>query len=187
MDDPPPPPHAAPTTPAPPPVEEDDGPSDLEVWLSANAGKTVTAADVLDQARIEAGLDPEDLDRILLLDRWDACNGMRWQVGQAPPSPVPGQMNDYVVLAILVGDQADKIGDVVAGEGRIYVLPKTAGAPCYRYTLSRVPGSGGHRAPMKMQMFIEELAHEVNRLAVIFEVIDDDEDDEDEEDEPGPN
>lgn len=158
----------------------DDEPSDLELWLTANAGKTVSAADVLTQARIEAGLDPEDLDLFPAMDRWDAPNGTRWQTNQEPPG---GAMSGYVVLAVFVGDQADRVGDHVPGEGRIYVLPRAANVKCLRYTFSRVPGSGGHRAEMKMKLFVEELAHELNRMAVVFEVIEDDEEDEDDEEE----
>ena len=96
-------------------------PTDLELWLRANAGKTVSGADVLNQARIEAGLDPEDLNLFPALDRWDAPNGTRWSAGQEPPG---GAMSGYVVLAMFVGDQANRTNDHVPGEGRITCSPR---------------------------------------------------------------
>ena len=156
-------------------VGEEDDKDVLGEWLTASAGKTVSAADVLDQARIEAGLDSEDLDKIPLMDRWDTPNG-RWVAFQDPPG---GNMADFVVLAIFVGDQSDRLGDHVPGEGRIYVMPRSlaqgADSVCYRYSFSRLPQSGGHRAVMKLRLFIEELAHELDRMAVVFDVIEDSE------------
>jgi len=152
----------------------------LGEWLAENAGKTISAADVLEQARIEAGLETDDLDRFPMMERWDSANGARWTVFQDPPG---GNMPDLVILAIFVGDQSDRIGDHVPGEGRIYVMPRalTADTVCYRYSFSRLPNSGGHRAVMKTRLFIEELSYELNRMAVVFDVIEDDEGDEPEE------
>jgi hypothetical protein len=152
-------------------VEEEDT---LGKWLSEHAGKPITGLDILEQARIEAGLDEEDMDGFPLIDRWDSANGSRWQAFQTPPA-ADHSMDKFAVLAIFVGDQADRIGDHTIGEGRIYVAPREANGAFYRYKFSSVPGSGGHRAVMKPRLFIEELAHELNRMAVVFNVIADDE------------
>ena len=156
------------------PGEEE--PSELETWLKANAGKTVSVNDVINQARIEAGLDEEDMAKIPAQDRFDTTNGLRWAMNAEPPG---GTMSEYTIIGIFPGDQSDRIGDHIPGETRIYVLPKVAAPtkalPCLVYKFSRVPGSGGSRSLMQLQLFIEEMAHELNRLAVVFGVIEDDE------------
>ena len=159
-------------------VDEAD---DLGDWLKAKAGQTISVADILGAAAdIVAGLDSEDMGQIPAMDRWDSPNGARWNAHQSPPAP-GGEMDGFITIAIFVGDQADNIGDYAPGEGRLYVMPReiTPASVFYRYTFSRIPGSGGHRAQMGLRLFIEEIGRELTRMAVVCDVLEDpDEDDE---------
>ena len=148
-------------------VDDED---DLGKFLKENVGKDVTAGDLLTQARIEAGLDDDDLDRFPMLDRWVTKDGFRWIVLQEPPG---GSMTDFIVLALFVGDQAERLGDYLKGEVRAYIAPRKMTGMCYRYVLS---SEGTARAPMKARLFLEEIAHELLQMAVVFGAVEEDED-----------
>ena len=160
-------------------VEEEE--NDLDKFVRLNTGKVISPEALLLAVVTEAGLEQEDMHGIPLIDVADMGGGIRWQAFQS----LPGR-DDYVVIAMFVGDQADKHGDYNPGDIRVYAAPR--GAPSswvgYCYTISRVPGSGLVRAGMPLRLFVEEAGYELNRMAVECDVLEDDDDDDDDEPEP---
>jgi len=170
------------------PVEE-EGPDTLDLFLEKWKGKDIPPVELLKAIQEESDLSEEELERIPHLDR-AVVGGLTWNKLQAPPGDIQTLL--WIVM-IFHGDPDDSTDDYVAGDIRIYVAPKAARDlrgdpnPYYCFKLSRVPNAGYTRAAMSLRLFIEQCGQELNRVAVEYEVIDEDDEEPDDPEDPSPS
>lgn len=161
-------------------------PDEIDKHLKIYAGRPVPPDVLLEVIMREAGLDQDDMQGVPMLDRADLGGGVRWDVFKSPPG---GQLNEFVIVCLFMGDQADKQGDHSPGDVRIYVAPRaptdTQGMPYphLRYTISRIPGGGATRAILSPRLFLEEASHELEQLAIVCDVLEEEEEDDEEPEE----
>jgi hypothetical protein len=160
-------------------MKPDDDGEQLDRWIEQHPNGA-SLAEVLEAMREQAGVDKDDALQIPILDRFDMpVSGLRWSCGQPPPG---GTMDDHVIVAIHVGDQADRLNDHAESEVRVYVMPRSVRDPqgnpnpFFKYSFSRVPGAGAHRALLPtLKLFLEELVYEYEQLAIVFGILEEEE------------
>jgi hypothetical protein len=142
----------------------------------------------------EAGLEDSDLRSLRTTTKMGP-----WQVG----TPFPGDLGTvYLVFALFVGGQGERSTDGahVPGELRAYCLPRMRfyprdpaapvgehvprdEVPYVCYTIHNLGMSQGNAPPlanaiirtdtMLLDTFVEEIAHEFRRMAVLADLVDD--------------
>jgi hypothetical protein len=168
-------------TPTPEPEIVEGAVLDAFAKKFAESGKPVPPIELLKAVQEEVGLEDSDMEAIPLMNnlRWA---GATWEVLKPPPG-----LGTHYVAMMFYGDQADKVGDHTPGDVRIYVAPiaqkNEAGEPLlyYRYTLNRTPNTGAIREVMRLRLFVGEMARELDRIAVAFDVLEDEPEEEEED------
>jgi hypothetical protein len=115
---------------------------------------------LLDAISKEAELSPAEIDD-LPLDTRVAAAGLTWEAGKPKPND-----EAMAVLMIFSGSQADSDDDHLAGDARIYAVPTKEGLPYVRYTVNRQQSVGYRFTSMNGAVFVRQVAHELERLAV---------------------
>jgi hypothetical protein len=108
----------------------------------------------------EAELTPAELDDLPLDTRVTAA-GLAWESGKPKPNDA-----DMAILFIFSGSHGDDGDDHLPGDARVYAVPTKDGMPFVRYTVNRQQTVGYRFTSMNGAVFVRQLAHELERLAV---------------------